>query len=142
MKFFIPALAGIFLFVGTPAMANPADVYGLWLTESKTGHVDIQDCGDGTPCGTLVWIDAPDPDAELDEFNPDPALRSRTMVGIKLVWGFKPSAKGWKKGNIYDPQDGKTYRSHMMLTDSGDLQVKGCIGPLCKAQIWTKVETD
>ena len=39
------------------AAADPHDVEGLWLTQARDGHIEIKDCGDGSPCGTLVWVD-------------------------------------------------------------------------------------
>ena len=32
-----------------------SDVYGLWLTQSKTVHVEIDDCGDTTLCGAVSY---------------------------------------------------------------------------------------
>lgn len=39
------------------ARAVGHDVFGLFATEEGTSHVSIADCSDGTPCGTVVWID-------------------------------------------------------------------------------------
>jgi uncharacterized protein (DUF2147 family) len=121
------------------ATADPLEVNGLWMTQSKTGLVEIKDCGDGTPCGELVWIDAPVPTAQLDDNNPDESLRSRSIVGIQMIWGFQNKGSGWKKGRIYSPEEGKTYRSTIKKLDDGNLQVKGCVGPFCQAQVWTPV---
>jgi len=137
MKFFIPTIVALFSLAALPAMANPHDVNGLWLTESKTGHVQIADCGDGTPCGTLVWIEDAD---QLDVENPDPALRTRKVLGMQMIWGFQKKEKNWAKGNIYDASEGKTYRSAIKMLADGTLEVKGCVGPICKAQIWVKIE--
>ena len=123
------------------ALAGPLeDISGVWLTEAKTAHVEIADCGDGTPCGTLVWVDsAQDADTPLDINNTDPALTSRPLIGIQMIYGFKAKKSQFKGGKIYNPGDGKTYGSSVKRIDANTLQVKGCIGPLCQKQIWTRV---
>ena len=40
------------------AHADPHNVYGVWMPPAETSHIEISDCGDGTPCGTVVWLDA------------------------------------------------------------------------------------
>lgn len=119
---------------------NVHDVFGVWMVQSNDAKVDVTDCGDGTPCGTMIWVDAPEGTIPLDDKNPDAALQSRPMVGIKMIYGFTHKSKGWKKGKIYNPSDGKTYKSTISLQDDGRLKVKGCVGPFCQSQYWTKVE--
>lgn len=133
------------LLLSFPALANdanetnPHDVYGLWSTEAKTAHVDIADCGDGTPCGTIVWVKAPEGVVVRDTENPDPALRDTPLVGVKMIYGFERKSSAWKKGQIYDPSNGKSYKSAIKLKADGTLEMKGCVGPICKTQIWTAV---
>lgn len=128
--------------MAVPAFADPLDVNGIWLTNAEDAHVEISDCGDGTPCGTLIWVDPATTDTDLDARNPDPDLRSRPLAGLPLLWGFQESSSRWRKGKIYNPEDGKTFRSAIRTRDDGTLEVKGCIGPLCQTYIWTRVETD
>ena len=120
-----------------PVMAEELDVAGVWLTQSGGGKVEITDCGDGTPCGNLVWVDPAEAGPGLDANNPDPELQGRALVGIQLVWGFERSGETWCRGNIYDPETGKTYRSTLRLNDDGTLRVQGCVGPICQSQTWT-----
>jgi len=134
------------------ALATPAfslDVEGVWLTPAQTSKVAIIDCGDGTPCGTIAWIDQtalrPDQIAAggaWDENNPDQSKQKRPLIGVTILSEFERKKNQWKKGRIYDPNDGKTYRSVIRLKDDGTLEVKGCIGPFCQAQIWTKTSLD
>ncbi|PHS28490.1 MAG: hypothetical protein COA84_01535 [Robiginitomaculum sp.] len=131
---------GLIVAFAFSANAAPLDVAGLWLTQSGTGHVKIADCGDGTPCGKLVWIEGPDAAAQRDNNNPDTTLRDQPIVGLQLLWGFKERSSNWAKGKIYSPEKGKTYRSTIKLMDENTLQVKGCVGPFCQAQTWTRVE--
>ncbi|MGB0907388.1 MAG: DUF2147 domain-containing protein [Maricaulaceae bacterium] len=121
------------------AQASPHDVYGLWVSEAKDGHIEISDCGDGTPCGKLVWIDPAKADTALDLRNKDAGLRARPLLDVPIIWDFKRAKKGWKAGKIYNPEDGKTFRARVKAKDADHLQVKGCLGLICIANIWTRV---
>jgi uncharacterized protein (DUF2147 family) len=126
--------------LSAPAMADPHDVYGLWLSAAKDGHIEIQDCGDATPCGDLVWADPARTDTDLDARNRDPSLRTRKLIGVPIVQGFERVPKGWRSGEIYNPEDGKTFAASLEKLPDGTLKVKGCIGPLCRTNIWTPVD--
>jgi uncharacterized protein (DUF2147 family) len=41
-------------------------------------------------------------------------------------------------GTIYNPQNGKSYRSKMALAADGTLKVSGCVAIFCQTQIWVK----
>lgn len=124
------------------AHADPSDVAGYWLTEAGNAVVEIADCGDGTPCGNIAWFDQTDAEANTDIYNPDAALRDRSILGLQLLWGFSRRNDRWRRGKIYDPEEGKTYGSGIRINDEGELKVKGCIGPLCQTQTWTRVAPD
>ncbi|MEM7662325.1 MAG: DUF2147 domain-containing protein [Pseudomonadota bacterium] len=124
------------------AHADPSDVAGFWLTESQGAIVEIADCGDTTPCGTVVWYDKETATAHTDIYNPDPELQSRPIVGMEMLSGFKRRGERWRRGKIYNAEDGKTYGSGINIRDDGNLTVKGCIGPLCQTQVWTPVAAD
>lgn len=133
----------IALCLATPVAADtfdPLNVYGQWRVESGNALVEITDCGDGTPCGTVAWINAPDPDIVLDDQNPDPDKRTNKMLGTKIVWGFRNDEHEWDKGQIYDAEGGKIYRSEMRLREDGTLKIKGCLGMFCQSQTWTRFE--
>jgi len=118
------------------AHADPHNVYGVWVTEAKTSHIEIADCGDGSPCGTIVWID---PNAMEPGVTPETAVDANgdKVLGLQMLYGFSKKRSDWRSGTIYDPEAGKTYGSRIKKSDNGNLQVKGCIGPFCQTQIWT-----
>ena len=122
------------------AMADPLEVFGVWLTAAKDGYVEIRDCGDGTPCGTLVRIVPTGTNTELDARNRDPSLRQRKLIGTPIVWGFKQTSKKWQHGSIYNPNDGKTFAASLERRDDGTLKVRGCLGPICRTNIWERVD--
>lgn len=124
----------------TSASADTFDVYGLWLTQAKDAHIEVTDCGDGTPCGALVWVDPISTESQHDIRNADNEQRGRPLIGVPIVWGYARGLKGWRSGHIYNPEYGKTYASSMRLQKDGTLKVKGCLGPICITNIWTPAQ--
>jgi len=84
-----------------------------------------------------VWADAPE--GALNDNHPDPARAAEPLIGSQMLWGFKAAKKGWKSGKIYNGENGKTYGSRLKRVDDDTLQVKGCVGPICQTQTWTRV---
>lgn len=141
MKFHRLALAG----AAAAALATSAQaagtVQGDWLTQSGSAKVRVAPCAGGKVCGTVIWMKTPlDKDTgkpQLDEKNPEPALRGRPIVGLQLIRDFRSTPGGrWTGGTIYDPESGKTYASKLGLNPDGTLKVEGCISIICQAQTW------
>ena len=119
------------------AFASPLNVFGTWVTEAGSSHIQIADCGDGTPCGTVVWIDqASLRPGDLAATVTD--AKGNRVLGLKMLYGFKQKSSDWRSGTIYDPEAGKTYGSRLKQRSDGTLEVKGCIGPICQTQVWSK----
>ncbi len=137
----IPLLLSLVFLSSATAAADSHDVYGLWRSEAGDAHIEISDCGDGTPCGTLVWVDPAMTPTDRDAKNRDESLRDRALVGIPIVWGYSKGRTKWRGGSVYNPEDGKTFKSSMRKRDDDTLELKGCIGPLCRTNIWTPVRT-
>lgn len=123
----------------TGSKAATPDLAGTtWLTEKRSGIVRLESCGANQLCGTIVRVLPPEPADATDRNNPDPALRSRTVQGLRILSDFKPGREGtWRDGRIYNPEDGRSYRSHLRRAADGRLIVSGCVGPLCLTQNWT-----
>lgn len=136
-KYFI-GVAAMSLAFATSAYAAPQSVAGKWLVEDKGGIVQIGQCG-ATVCGTLVQILTPGKQNATDANNPNKSLRSRPLKGVNLLYGFTPNGNDWK-GNIYDPRRGKIFKSFVKLNANGTLSVKGCWGPICQTQTWTRAK--
>ena len=123
-------LAGALL--ASPAFA--ADIHGVWLTESKAAHVEIYKCPDATNgpvCGRIVRLLDPKgadgkpvkPEDAVDHRNPDANLRTRKVLQMVFLYGFKPAstANSFEEGAIYSAEDGKTYRANLSLQADGQL---------------------
>lgn len=136
MKITVAGLAaGLTLMLALPAQA--ADARGEWARPSGSSRIKIASCG-GALCGTLVWLKSPRKDVK----NPDPAKRSRALVGSRTVLGMKPSGKaGQWKGKVYNAEDGKTYTGYMTMDGNNKLKLEGCVlgGLICKGETWSRV---
>jgi len=126
----------------TPAMAG--DPAGNWLTKDAEAKVTIAKCGPAL-CGTIVGLKQPiDPETKrpkTDANNPDPAKRSRPVIGVQIIFDMKPSGTPDKwDGQVYNAEDGKTYSGSITLTGASTLDLKGCAlgGFICKSQTWTR----
>lgn len=116
--------------------ASPAPIAGHWVTADRAALVEVAPCGRAL-CGRIARVLKVDPTKPTrDVNNPDAALRGRAIVGMVFLTGFVATGDQWN-GRIYDPRNGRTYRS--VLTRNGaTLRVKGCLGPFCRTQVWTR----
>jgi uncharacterized protein (DUF2147 family) len=139
--------------LAVPASAQQSGVMGTWLTASGSAHVKIGPCPDaasGPLCGTVVQLINPKapngqplaPEAATDVRNENPELRSRKVIGMPLLWGFKMTDPNtYEGGHIYNGEDGKTYSANISLQPDGKLRLRGFIGtPMFgQTQLWTRV---
>lgn len=140
----MPKIAVMFfltLFMANAAYADSHDVFGTFLTEEKNSHIQIKDCGDGSPCGVIVWLNP----ATLDAGVTPETAKSKAgepVLGLTMLKGFSRKKNDWRGGTIYDPGKDKTYASRLSRLDNGDLEVKGCIAFICQTQTWTPVASN
>ncbi|MEZ5708233.1 MAG: DUF2147 domain-containing protein [Blastomonas sp.] len=125
--------------LGLSAPAHAAKpITGAWYTDGKRAIVTIAPCGK-TLCGKITrFIEKPRDGVTTDINNPDPKQRKRKLLGLPVLSSFTEDGDKWR-GQIYDPESGKSYRSVVTLGKGGTLKVQGCIGPFCQTQVWTAV---
>lgn len=128
--------------IGCANAASALDPNATWLTEDGRVRVRVEQCGAKQEqiCGYVVWMREP-VDAKghalLDESNPDPAKRSRRLLGHQLIMGLSPGSEGRFSGRIYSADNGKYYNI-TLWRESDKLQVRGCmISVLCVTQNWS-----
>ncbi|MCA0909910.1 DUF2147 domain-containing protein [Qipengyuania gaetbuli] len=131
------SLALAALLCATPLLAAQP-IEGRWITAEKDAVITIGECGSST-CGRITKFLVAPPQGldQRDVNNADAKLRQRKLLGMPVLTGFSEDAELWR-GQIYDPKSGKTYRSVIRRKDANRLEVKGCIGPFCQTQVWTR----
>ncbi|MFI5015599.1 MAG: DUF2147 domain-containing protein [Hyphomicrobiales bacterium] len=122
-----------------PIAAYAAEPTGEWLIEDGDARVRIAPCG-AELCGTVAWIKEGSPTVDVN--NPDPAKRSRPLLGSAVLLGLKPSGAGQWTGGLYDAEDGRTYTGKLTILDERHIKVAGCVlgGLFCQSQTWTRTK--
>jgi uncharacterized protein (DUF2147 family) len=130
-------LATILLTATTTFGAGPSDIIGSWKTEENDSLLEFIRCGEKI-CGKIVWLkhpnymnnkDGPVGKIKVDRKNPNPALRTRPILGLQVMKGL--TAKGnnrWGNGTCYDPETGKSYKCKMQMASPDRLELRGYIG--------------
>jgi len=106
------------------------DILGVWANSSNKGHIEIYKV-DGKYYGRIIWLKHPFDQAgkpKVDFRNPNASERNNRLLGLIMLRDFRYENEEWKDGKIYNPQDGKEYRSCIKLTDDQTLAVRGYIG--------------
>jgi uncharacterized protein (DUF2147 family) len=142
-------VAGAFFVSLIGAVTGPAalaqQVLGVWTPEERDSEIEIAICEGGKICGRIISLTEPlneEGTERLDINNKDASLWSRPIMGLELLTGFAADGETkWKGGRIYNPRDGKTYKSTLTLNADGTLKVRGYIGipALGQTQLWSRV---
>jgi uncharacterized protein (DUF2147 family) len=88
--------------------ASSDKIVGVWLNEEKSNKIEIYKVSD-TYSGKIVWIEQLESNSELDpkdKNNPNPKMRSRSILGMDIITGLKYSNGKWENGTLYIPQKG------------------------------------
>ncbi len=121
------------------AQTAEESIVGYWLAPQSI--FEIKNC-DGALCAEIVQVfveEGVDPKSILDSKNMDPELQSRPLIGINILEGFYGefnSKNTLKGGRIYNPRDGKSYKSKLHRLDNGNLRVEGCVLFICDGEEW------
>ena len=115
-----------------------AQIEGRWLTEDKSGVIEISKVGE-TFQGRVVGGEKQGDG--LDSKNPDPALRTRELMGLVVLKQLKKSDEHYEGGEVYDPKSGNTYKAKAELLEDGRLKLRGYVGISLfgRNEIWTRV---
>jgi len=139
---FIIAISAALLAASSALAQGAGEPTGVWLTQAGDARVKVSKCGGGI-CGVIVGLKDPiDPATgkpQVDDKNPNPALKKRPMIGLPLFSGMQPVAAGKWSGQIYNADDGSSYASSVSVAAPNTLKVEGCVGALCGGETWTRV---
>jgi uncharacterized protein (DUF2147 family) len=128
-------------------------IEGSWRTLQGT-EVTVAPC-DEAYCGTLTWVVVPKqftPICEQDKAafalqmtdlnNPDPALKTRPILGMEILKLQPTGDPRTFNAHIYNSEDGKSYDGLVWVVNN-DTTLRlggGCLGSLCAVtQDWPRV---
>jgi len=120
------------------AFSDGGDILGLWEVEEGDGRIEIFSCADKF-CGRIAWQKEPCyPIGDkggmggkplLDRENPKKELRGRQQLGLVIMEGYTFRGNNlWDDGTIYNPEDGRTYKSRLSMKSRDRLQLRAFIG--------------
>lgn len=132
-KTIVCSLTAMFLMLmfSIQSFAQKNKLEGIWYNEEKTAKVEIYKANDNTFAGKIVWLKEPNENGKekLDAKNPDQKLKTRPLMGLHVLKGFKPKKENtYEGGTIYDPKNGKTYSCIITYKDDNRLDIRGYIG--------------
>src|ERR1700744_3016841 len=123
-------LALIFLtFLADPTVNNPNVLCGKWMSAEKNLEVEIYRDHDNFK-RKIIWFkdDESKPiDEWTDKHNPDPALRTRKLLGMNVLRDmvYRVKSNSWEDGKIYDAKSGHEWDASAKINNEGDLKVTG-----------------
>jgi len=130
MRAILPCAIFAVLFGSAASASDPA--LGKWRTEpdrkGQVGIVNVHECAEQKLCGRIVA--ARDPGG-------DPVVTPN--VGKMVFWDMRPTEPGHYEGMAWVPARDAVYRAGMRLMGNR-LKVRGCLGPICQSQVWTRVK--
>ena len=121
--------------------ARAEELIGTWLTQQGDAHIRVAKCGNAL-CGTVAWLrDAVTATGQppMDIRNPNPSLRTRKVLGIRIFEMTQDASGSWT-GGIYNADDGQTYKGRLAPQGENGLEVQGCAGNLCGSEVWTRAK--
>lgn len=106
-------------------------ICGKWASTEKNLVVEVYPYKN-TFKAKIIWFTggvtkAKPMETITDIKNPDPALRTRKVLGLDVVENlvYSPKSDTWEGGKIYEVQSGKYWSAAAYLDKSGLLKVKG-----------------
>jgi len=114
-------------------MAAPAFAQsGQWVTASGNLVIQIAPCGEAL-CGTAIRQLA-----NHSMSDPNAIISGPSPIGLKILRDFAPAGDNTWSGQIYNRENGKTYRCRMKVLSAYELEIHPYVGiPLFgQTQIW------
>jgi len=149
---FTALVALVWVLTTSSVWASGNLIVGSWVTPDDKAVVEIYEQGGlyygkftslKEPTYTAGHADGLDGQPKTDRNNPDASQHAELIIGLVMLNGLKYAGekKGqhqWKGGSIYDPGNGKTYKSTIKLNADGTLDMRGYIGISLfgRTQVW------
>jgi uncharacterized protein (DUF2147 family) len=97
---------------------------GSWMSPGWRFRLDISREGDRFSGVLAEGLE----NGELDAANPDPELRSRRLLGIRLFDGLRCHGGILDGGRLYNPENGKSYSVRISLKARDCLHMRAYVG--------------
>lgn len=130
IRSFLGALGLGLLTSGAPDAAQARDLDGIFAAPGLGMVLQFAPCpqSPALTCGRLLW------GWEMDDFDhADP--------GDIILSELAQSNIAWDNGRLLDPSTGRVYRGRIKYLDPDHLRVVGCAGPICRTQIWRRLDS-
>jgi uncharacterized protein (DUF2147 family) len=129
----IAAFAATSLFA-TPVAAQQS-IHGTYVDSGGYTEITVGYCGNRR-CGDITRIIRSKPgEPNRDVHNDNPALRDRPILGLRVLHDLRWDDGAWR-GEVYNPEDGNTYRAEVRPGANGALEVQGCVAFFCRTRLW------
>lgn len=121
-------MLSLFLFSFVAFSASEESILGVWWSPEQKTKVEIKKNGDRVE-GTIIAV-RPESENKLNEKDENKSNRTEKILGLKILNNFKYNGDRWMDGTIYDPENGKTYKSILWFNDKDQsvLYVRGYVG--------------
>ena len=118
-------------------------IIGIWetiddITGKAKSNVEIYEKS-GKIYGKVIKLL---PGAAVTTCNNWPGEKNgKSLIGMDILWEFKPYKDYWSYGQVVDPKNGKIYSGNIWL-EGDNLKLRGYIGIslIGRSQIWHKVK--
>lgn len=134
-------LALAIMLMASPLALAEINPEGVWKLDSGKVTVKVVHCGKNI-CANIIDLASknyPDGSPLLDALNPNESLRARPVMGLPVISGMTQSGPNTYKGNIYNADDGGSYRATATLTDT-NMVLKGCWLVFCRDSNFIRVK--
>jgi len=122
---------------GSASAQSAEDAFGVWLNPENQSNVEFYKCGDGLCAKITKAVDG----QTTDDKNPDPAKRSRPIVGLVIMQGAKKTGSNTWAGTLYNRADGKSYSGTVTVKSKTALDLSGCVAAIfCKTTTFARVK--
>jgi len=108
------------------------DITGVWSCKELGFELEIYGCGNAILCGRVIsysrsvdFVNLPKT-PQVEEVAGD-----QWIVGRELLTGFEADRKDgarWSNGRIFNPKDGRTYKSTITMADQDTLKLRAYVG--------------
>jgi len=130
LVFLLPVLSN------TATAGSGRTLLGMWQNPENQSVIEVYPCQRNRLCIRIVEIGD---GQKLDDKNPDPALRSRPVVGMTIMNAAEPTSDGRWYGRLYNRMDGRFYDGHLAVAPMERLSLTACVMMvLCRTVIWQR----